>query len=145
MNITISIADQRLTLNRGTETLFTAPVSTAANGIGFAEGSFQTPTGNFLVQEKIGEGAPPGTVFKGRRPIGPWQPGDPDPVTTRILRLHGLGPENANTFARYIYIHGTPAKDLLGIPASHGCVRLSDPDMLKLFDLVPLLTRVEIH
>ncbi len=52
--------------------------------------------------------------------------------------------DNANTFDRYIYIHGTNQETLLGTPASHGCVRMSNPDVVEVYNLVPEGTLVEI-
>jgi lipoprotein-anchoring transpeptidase ErfK/SrfK len=85
-------------------------------------------------------------IFKGRKATGEFgRAGDEgDHVQTRILWLDGLEPENANTKERYIYIHGTNAAHLLGTPASHGCVRLSDADAVDLFDLVPEGTEVVV-
>ena len=59
-----------------------------------------------------------------------------DLVLTRILWLQGLEAENANTFQRYIYIHGTNDEASLGRPASHGCVRMRNREIIELFDLV---------
>lgn len=98
-----------------------------------------TPTGRFRISEKIGSGEVPGTIFVARRPVGIWQPGttnDDDLILTRILRLDGLDPENANTMDRYIYFHGTNQEDRIGQPASHGCIRLRNDDILELFELV---------
>ena len=67
-----------------------------------------------------------------------------DAVLTRILALEGLEPHNANTRARYIYIHGTSDTERIGTPVSHGCIRLAPQDMLTLFDMVPLLCKVMI-
>ena len=99
----------------------------------------KTPIGGFVIREKIGEGAAEGTIFKARKPVGHWQPGmdtAEDLVLTRILRLDGLEARNANTFARFVYIHGTNGENRIGRPASHGCVRLRNRDMVELFDLV---------
>lgn len=127
------------------EVVFTAPVSTAANGSGFEEGSYQTPVGKFRVRERIGEGAPPYTIFKGRLPRSVWRgESENDAILTRILWLEGLDEENANTYQRYIYFHGTHAENLIGQPASHGCIRLKNEDMMQLFDLTPNFTPVEI-
>lgn len=143
--LTVSIASQSLRVTADETLLFQAPVSTAANGPGFAEGSHRTPTGNFVVRERIGEGAPRFTWFKGRLPRGIWRGEDrDDAILTRILWLHGLDPENANTYRRYIYFHGTHAEAAIGTPASHGCIRLRNRDMLELFDLAPIGTRVHI-
>ena len=51
---------------------------------------------------------------------------------------------NANTRERYIYIHGTNQEELLGTPASHGCVRMSNADIKEFFDETPEGTVVEI-
>ncbi len=123
-------------------------ISTAEKGMGFTEGSFRTPTGSFVISEKIGEGEPIYTRFDARVPVGVWdREGNPedDLILTRILRLDGTGSENANTLARYIYIHGTNREDLIGTPSSHGCVRMANKDMIELFDAVETGCEVEIH
>jgi lipoprotein-anchoring transpeptidase ErfK/SrfK len=99
-------------------------------------------------KEKHGDGAAPGTIFKARQPVGLWQAGmdvAEDLVLTRILRLDGTEARNANTFDRYVYIHGTNGEDRIGRPASHGCVRLSNQEMIELYDLVPVGTPVWIE
>ena len=143
--IEVSISNQSLTVTQGGHSIFQAPVSTAANGSGFEEGSYRTPTGDFIVREKIGEGAPIFTSFKGRLPRSVWQ-GEKsnDAILSRILWLEGLNDENANTYCRYIYFHGTHAEDLIGQPASHGCIRLKNDDMLNLFEIIPIFTPVRI-
>ena len=107
----------------------------------------KTPTGRFRIAEKIGAKAAIGTVFKNRRPVRVSKKAfaDEDLVMTRILWLEGLEKSNANTFDRYIYIHGTNHEDKIGKPASHGCVRMRNDDMAELFDLVSVKTRVSIR
>ncbi|MFA5041157.1 MAG: L,D-transpeptidase, partial [Bdellovibrionales bacterium] len=68
-----------------------------------------------------------------------------DLVLTRILWLEGRESHNANTKERYIYIHGTNREDLLGTPASHGCIRMSNNEIIELFDLIPVGASVEIR
>lgn len=106
----------------------------------------QDPTGNFLVAEKIGADAPLWTEFQSRQPTGRIaEPGgEQDGILSRILWLDGIDEENANTKSRYIYFHGTNREDLIGTPASHGCVRLRNADIAELFDLIPIGTRVRI-
>ncbi len=89
---------------------------------------------------------PLGTVFKAREPMDPSikYPPTEDLILTRILWLDGLDPENANTYDRYIYIHGTIHEDRIGQPASHGCIRMREADLLALFDLVEVNTPVVI-
>ena len=120
--------------------------STSKFGLGCEPGSNRTPTGKFRVAEKHGHDAPAGMIFKGRQPTGEIgrSEDDGDHVQTRILWLDGLDADNANSKERYIYIHGTNAEHLLGTPASHGCVRLSNHDMIDLFEAVREETEVVI-
>ncbi|MEK7949867.1 HAD-IB family phosphatase [Luteolibacter soli] len=147
LRLEVSIDDQQLRLYRGTELEREYPVSTSAKGVGFTEGSYRTPTGRFVIAQKVGEGEPVGTIFKARKVVGHWQPGEApgqDLVLTRILRLSGLQPESANTFDRFIYFHGTNQEEKLGTPASCGCIRLSNADIIDLHDRVEPGAVVEI-
>jgi hypothetical protein len=67
-----------------------------------------------------------------------------DLVMSRILWLDGLEAANANTYDRYVYIHGTNHEELIGQPASHGCIRMKKADVAELFDLVEVGTPVVI-
>ena len=125
--------------------------STSRFGIGQAEGSNCTPLGLHRIAEKIGAGAPAGTVFKSRRAVGHTsQPGFADAkITTRILWLEGLEPGfnrggSVDSHGRYIYIHGTADQAGIGKPASCGCIHLADADLMPLFDLLPIGTLVWI-
>lgn len=137
-NIHISIRAQRLTLTEGETLVRTYPVSTSRFGIGTEEDSMKTPIGRFRVAEKIGDGLPSDTVFQSRVPLKADDPLPPteDSVMSRILWLDGLDEHNANTRDRFIYIHGTKHEDKIGNPASHGCVRMRNADVIELFDLV---------
>lgn len=144
--LVVSLDDQKLKLMHGGQCVREFPISTAAKGMGFEEGSLRTPTGRFRISEKIGDGLPQGTIFKARVPDGEWDGGkrEGDLILSRILRLEGLEADNKNTMERYVYIHGTNQEDLLGKPASHGCVRLSNVDVIELFDRVSEGDVVEI-
>jgi L,D-transpeptidase YbiS len=144
--IHISVSQQRLTLKSGKERLGSYPVSTSRFGLGTEEGSMKTPTGRFRIAEKIGDGMPVGTVFKGRQPAKATKAmmREEDLVMTRILWLDGLDPGNANTHERFIYIHGTNHEESLGEPASHGCIRMRGTDLVELFELVDVNTPVAI-
>ncbi|HSH97826.1 MAG: L,D-transpeptidase family protein [Methylophilaceae bacterium] len=157
MRIQISIKLQMLTLlNLQDEAVVTFAVSTAANGAGEQKNSFQTPRGKHIIRAKIGAGAAPNTVFKGRRPTGEIFTPDlmiahpsRDWILTRILWLSGtevgknrLG--NVDTMQRYVYIHGSPDSVEMGKPGSHGCIRMRNQDVIALFDLVPVGTPVNI-
>ena len=143
--IVIDIKTQSLKLTCDQREIFSAPVSTSRAGPGFEPGSFKTPTGVFRVYERIGENAPSGTTFVGRVPIDEPPASGDDLITSRILWLDGLERENANTKDRFIYIHGTNQEDLIGQPVSHGCVRMRNEDIIKLFEMVTVGTPVEIR
>jgi lipoprotein-anchoring transpeptidase ErfK/SrfK len=144
--IHISVRAQELTLKRGRKKLATYPVSTSRFGLGSREGSMKTPTGRFRIEEMIGEGMPLGTVFKSRRPVKATRKllREEDLIMTRILWLDGLDPRNANTHERFIYIHGTNHEENIGEPASHGCIRMRNADLVELFESVKRGTPVVI-
>ena len=146
-NIHISIRNQRLTLKRGETPLRSYPVSTSRFGVGTEEGSMKTPSGRFRVAEKIGGEMPSDTVFQARVALKPGDPLPPteDLVMSRILWLDGLDEHNTNTRDRFIYIHGTKHEDKIGIPDSHGCVRMRNADVAELFTLVDEGTHVIIE
>jgi lipoprotein-anchoring transpeptidase ErfK/SrfK len=146
-SIHISIRDQRLTLKENETPIRSYPVSTSRFGIGTEMGSMKTPTGRFRVAEKIGGDMPSGTVFQSRVALKPVDPVPPteDLVMSRILWLDGLDEQNANTRDRFIYIHGTKHEHKIGTPASGGCVRMRNADVVELFDLVDEGTPVVIE
>jgi L,D-transpeptidase YbiS len=147
MRIFVHVPSQTMDLLDESGTLLRRFVcSTSKYGLGFEEGSNKTPTGSFRVAEKHGDGAAPGIIFKSRvatSDVG-REDDESDHVQTRILWLDGTEPTNANTKSRYIYIHGTNAESKLGTPASHGCVRMANEDIIDLYDLVPVGTEVVI-
>ena len=156
--IEIDVASQRLRLceREGGRVLWDIAVATAKNGVGERYGSYQTPRGLHVVRAKIGAGAARGTVFVGRRPTGEiYSPAlrrlhpQRDWVLTRILWLSGLvvGANRlgeVDTMRRYIYIHGAPDEDPMGIPSSHGCIKMRNDEVMELFDRVPPGTRVRV-
>jgi lipoprotein-anchoring transpeptidase ErfK/SrfK len=144
--IDISIAEQRLTLRCGGDFIRSYPISSSRFGLGTEEGSMKTPLGLFKIAEKIGHDMPNGTIFRSRVPLRPEEPlpQTEDLVTSRILWLEGLEPENANTKQRFIYIHGTKHEDRIGRPDSHGCIRMRNEDVIDLFSRVEEGTPVVI-
>ena len=132
-------------------------VSTARNGAGEASGSFCTPRGRHIIRARIGAGAPIGAAFRGRRPTGEvWTPelaaANPGRhwILTRILWLSGTEPGfnrlgEVDSMRRYIYIHGTPDTEPMGVPLSIDCVRMRNRDVVELFELVPAGTAVDIR
>ncbi len=140
----VDVAAQRLLLMAGQEVLATWPVSTAAVGVDAREGSGGTPPGVHRIARRIGRDADPGSIFVSREPTGEVWGGQPDPrdlILGRILTLDGCeeginhGP-GVDSRERYIYLHGTNHEDRLGEACSHGCVRLSQRDILDVFERV---------
>jgi len=134
-------------------------VSTASVGINNAQNSNGTPTGLHQICDCIGEGQPLGRRFQGRVAnqqiieilnAKPDTPPKEDFILTRILRLKGLEPglnlgAGCDSFSRYIYFHGTNEEYLIGTPASHGCIRMRNEDIVELFALVAVGTPVFIY
>lgn len=151
--IEVSIDDQCLRLHL-VDGIKEYSISTAKNGIGQQKGSNQTPLGWHTIRAKIGADASPNSVFVGRRFTGEIystelaeQFPQRDWILSRIMWLSGceigrnrLG--NVDTMQRYIYIHGTPDTEPMGVPESHGCIRMRNSDVIELFDLIPVYTLV---
>ena len=156
--IVVNVADQQcLLIDRAGKVHKTYQVSTAAVGINNAAGSNGTPVGLHSVCELIGDTQPLGRRFIGRvandeiidivketpniAPTG-------DYILTRILRLKGEeqinNSEGVDSFKRYVYFHGTNEEYLIGTPASHGCIRMRNDDIVEIFGLVALDTPVII-
>jgi lipoprotein-anchoring transpeptidase ErfK/SrfK len=146
-HVIISVKDQKLALLDREKLVAIYPVSTSKYGLGDWRGSFRTPLGELEIAQKVGDGMPPGTVFKDRCRTGeivlPNAPGR-DPIVSRIIWLRGREPQNANAFGRDIYIHGTPEERNLGLPVSYGCVRMSSNDVINLYEMVGLGAQVTI-
>mgnify|MGYP001235359104 CR=1 FL=1 len=154
--IVINISTQQLFLIKKGKIEEVYSVSTSVYGTGSEVNSFKTPLGKHKISEKIGEGLPEGAILKGRRWTGAIaniikEPIDTefDVVTSRILWLTGLeegknqGP-GVDSKSRYIYIHGTAEEGLIGKPASDGCVRMYNADVITLFNKVETNTQVLI-
>lgn len=153
--IQISLSKQILTF-LSPQQRFEYSISTAKNGAGQSSGTGCTPLGAHVIRAKIGGDEPEGAVFVARRPTGEvysqtlalTHP-ERDWILSRILWLSGtevginrLG--NVDTMRRYIYIHGTPDTEPMGVPRSHGCIRMRNKDLIHLFNHTPVGTTVSI-
>ncbi len=155
-SIRIDLATQCLELHEGGSLLRSYPVSTAKNGAGERDGSECTPRGRHRIEQKIGDDAEAGAVFAGRVATGEICTAacyDAEPerdwILTRILWLGGCEPGrnqggSVDTQARYIYIHGCPDALPLGVPGSHGCIRMRNTDVIEVYDRVEVGCPVEI-
>ena len=142
--LVVDVRRQRLTVIEEGRPIGEYRVSTAAAGVGGASGSLKTPPGWHRIHARIGDGAPVGEIFESRIATGRTWTGEAredDLILTRVLTLDGLE-EGVNRGAgvdsleRYIYLHGTNHEARLGVPGSHGCVRLANSDVIELFDRV---------
>lgn len=132
-------------------------ISTSSEGLGEKKNSNKTPRGWHKIRAKIGSNQPINTVFVGRRPTGEVYSSDlaqkypnEDWILTRILWLSGLEPGKnrmgeVDTMRRFIYIHGCPDDSPIGIPNSHGCIHMRNQDIIELFDIVKLGTKIYIE
>ncbi|EAU54583.1 L,D-transpeptidase [Mariprofundus ferrooxydans] len=152
--IEIRIAEQQLHHRRATGVWYSYPISTAARGTGNQRDSLQTPLGHHRIAAMIGADAPIFTAFKARKPFTIFDPLHDDPerdwILSRILWLGGCETGKnrrgaVDTLSRYIYIHGTHAEALAGTPASHGCIRMRNADIIELFAHVRINERVNIR
>jgi len=153
--ITIDIEKQQLQFT-GEQGRFIYSISSAKNGVGEQNGSEQTPRGKHLIRAKIGAGLPVNTVFVARRPSGEIYSNElcsqypqRDWILSRILWLSGLEVGynrlgKVDTMRRYIYIHGSPDDHPMGVPSSHGCIKMANHDLIELFELVEVGTPVMI-
>ena len=146
--------EQRLYCYEGNVLYKAYPVSTAKNGLGEKSGSECNPRGWHRIHNIIGLEHPVNSVFIGRK----WtnecysdelavQCPERDWILTRILQLDGLESGynqggDVDSLQRYIYIHGTPDTTQLGVPGSHGCVRMRNVDIIELATWVNIHTRV---
>jgi len=154
--ILINIDEQKLIYKSKFRT-YTYSISSSVNGLGNKKDSYKTPFGKHIISEKIGEDLPLGAVFKGRkwtkevmRPIKEEIDIPEDVITSRILWLDGLEEGinkggNVDSKERFIYIHGTAEEGLIGKPASIGCIRMKNKDVIKLFNRVKENTKVLIY
>ena len=145
--MTVSIGQQLLGFYRDEVLIRAYVVSTSRRPPSNIKDSLGTPRGLHQIADRIGGGAPPGTVFKGRVNIGKHfselddEENAKNLIVTRILRLRGLEPGinaggDVDSYDRYIYIHGTNHEERLGTPASSGCVQMNNIELVGLFDEV---------
>lgn len=156
-HIEVDISEQRLYLIENSLIKASYPISTSKYGEGSIENSFKTPLGKHSIKEMIGEEADINTIFTSRintkrsaTIIDQFEDTDNDYVTSRIMWLDGEEDGfnkggNVDSFRRYIYIHGTHEEGLIGTKASHGCIRMFNYDVIELFNLVNIGTKVLIR
>ena len=154
--ILISIKDQCLQLRDDENVLLEFSIATASNGPGEIDGSECTPRGWHVVHEKIGDDAETNSIFVARQLTGETysltlkeQHPDRDWILTRILWLSGLEPGfnlsgPVDTLTRYIYIHGCPDDEPMGLPNSHGCIRMRNSEVIDLYNRISAGTKVFI-
>jgi lipoprotein-anchoring transpeptidase ErfK/SrfK len=152
----VDSSTQQLYLINGKSQSHKFQISTSKYGLGCQQDSLMTPTGAHQIAQKIGGDNKANEIFVGRvatgekaEILGEKKTSDKDLILTRILWLQGLEKnkncgEGVDSFQRYIYIHGTHEEGLLGSPASHGCVRMSNTDIIDLYQKVSVGTFVYI-
>jgi hypothetical protein len=141
-HVVVDLDANELRFMDGKSVLWTGPVGTGTGlslqGDG-TEWEFSTPNGLFHVQYKEKNPVwilPDWYFVKNKRPI---PPGD-----SPARRLPGALGAAAVYLSDEIAIHGTDKPELLGQRVSHGCIRLSDENALRLFHNVQVGTPVVI-
>jgi lipoprotein-anchoring transpeptidase ErfK/SrfK len=157
-SININVTQQQLKLlDEDGRLISQYPVSTSRYGTGSENGSQKTPLGLHRIKDKIGGAMPVNEVFIGRVPHGNLQECiergvelPDDVIMSRILWLEGMEPGRnqggyVDTYQRYIYIHGTNHEENIGKPASIGCIRMRNQDIVELYRLVEVGSEVLIE
>ena len=147
--ILVDVSNQKLYLFSFGWCIHSYDVSTSRNGVGEEVDSFKTPRGWFSIVDRFGADMPSNMTFKGRKPTGLLTDEgllDKDPILARILWLSGRQFSNANTYDRYIYIHGTRQERMTSRrPLSLGCINLSPVDVVELFLKVSCVRRPWVY
>jgi hypothetical protein len=143
LHVVIDLDDNELRFMDGRQALWSGPVGT---GTGLtltskegAEWEFSTPNGIFYVQRKEEDPVwilPDWYFVKQGRPI--------PPENSPLRRLPGALGAAAVYLSDEIAIHGTDRPELLGQRVSHGCIRLSNENALRLFHNVQVGTPIVI-
>jgi lipoprotein-anchoring transpeptidase ErfK/SrfK len=117
----------------------TEPLQLASYRVAVGRKQYPTPTGNFQIAEMVVD--PDWVLFDFKNPAGKSlrriPPGANNPMGKRWIGFasaHGWG----------IGFHGTPKPDVLGQAVSHGCVRMHNDDIVKMFDKVAIGTKVVV-
>ncbi len=153
--ILISINDQKLMLIQDNYIIAEYPVSTSKFGIGNKIGSNMTPLGYHVIKEKVGNRIKKNSIFKAGKftkeiaAINSKEEDCKDLITTRIIKLEGMEKginkgNNIDSYERGIWIHGTPSERDIGIPASYGCIRMKNDDIIKLYNSIDIGMLVDI-
>jgi lipoprotein-anchoring transpeptidase ErfK/SrfK len=152
----VAVKKQKLYLIENDRISAEYEISTAKNGLGNQRGSYQTPQGLHKVAEKVGADVKEYEVIKQKVPTGEVvQPvleakvTNIDLITSRAMHLSGMESGinkggDIDSYKRGIFIHGTHEEGLIGTPASKGCVRMRNNDVIDLFERIEVGTFVII-
>ena len=152
----VSIKQQKLYHIQNDSIIKEYIISSSAYGIGSKAGSNKTPIGLHSIKEKYGDNTPINGRMTGRvfyddiaTIYTDETKSKTDDVTSRIFWLEGMEKgknkgKGIDSFSRYIYIHGTSEEGRLGKPASHGCIRMKNKEVIDLYKLIEVGTLVLI-
>jgi lipoprotein-anchoring transpeptidase ErfK/SrfK len=152
----ISIENQKMYHIKNNNIISEYIISSSVYGVGNKAGSNKTPLGLHKIKQKYGEATPINGRMVGRIFYGniaaiytDETKSRTDDVTSRILWLEGIEEgknkgKGIDSYKRYIYIHGTSEEGRLGTPASHGCIRMKNKDVIDLYKIIEVGTLVLI-
>jgi L,D-transpeptidase ErfK/SrfK len=125
LRLVLKLSERRVYIYEKEQIKTSFPVAIGRSG-------WETPTGKYTV------------IQMQHNPV--WQhpftgelvpPGSDNPLGARWI---GFWTDGTN----YIGFHGTPNEETVGQPASHGCVRMYNRDVIQLFEMVRIGTTVEV-
>lgn len=119
--IRVHSSEHRLTAYNGGQVILEAPVAVGTGGT-------PTPTGTFFVDG----------LATNLNPSGPY-----GPAQVSVAAFSEVHKQFAGGIGQ-IAIHGTNAPGSVGRSVSNGCVRMNNDDILRLIEMVPTGTPVEI-
>ncbi|MEB3343738.1 L,D-transpeptidase [Okeania sp.] len=126
VRLVLRLGERRVYVYEGEQQVASYPVAVGKPG-------WETPTGNFKVIQKV----------ENPEWENPWtgevMPAGPN--TALGLRWIGFWTDGKDT----IGFHGTPTVDSIGYAASHGCVRMYNEHVVKLFEQVQVGTSVVVE
>jgi lipoprotein-anchoring transpeptidase ErfK/SrfK len=135
--LVLRLGERRLHVMQGDEDGPQHRLDSFPVAIGRAE--WATPTGRFVVREKLVD--PEFVQFDWNDPsrvVGRIAPGAENPLGARWIGF-------TTAYGWTIGFHGTPQPELLGQAVSHGCVRMRNSDVMKLYRRVDIGTPVIVE
>ena len=136
--LVLKLGERRLYMVDGNDRL-QKPAVVGSFPVAIGRQEYATPVGRFQVNDMIED--PDWVQFDWEDPsrvIKTFPPGPDNPMGRRWIGF-------ASAHGWQVGFHGTPHPELLGRAVSHGCVRMRNEDVVKVYDRVSLGTVVIVE